>query len=102
MVGAAAAEVAGAEVAAGPATGADDAGNSAAEESEDAAGADADGPAALFEAVHPAVTRTGTSTSAAAIRRIPPSSPTRSRILANEARFDPSARWSVLLEVGAL
>ncbi|HEY5051760.1 MAG TPA: hypothetical protein VII50_12735 [Acidothermaceae bacterium] len=34
----------------------------------------ADGPADLVVAVHPAVTRAGTSTSAAAIRRIPPSS----------------------------
>jgi hypothetical protein len=31
--------------------------------------------AVLLVAVHPAVTRTGTSTSAAAIRRMPPSSP---------------------------
>lgn len=69
---------------------------------EDATGADADGAAALFEAVHPAVTKTGTSTSAAAIRRIPPSWPTLGQYLANGARFDPSARWSVLLEVGAL
>jgi hypothetical protein len=38
------------------------------------AGADADCPADRLDAVHPAVTRTDTSTSAAAIRRIPSSS----------------------------
>ncbi len=36
---------------------------------------DADWLAVRLAAVHPAVTRTGTSTSAAAIRRMPPSSP---------------------------
>ncbi len=79
----AAANGAGAEVAAGPATAGDGAGDSAAGEPEEAAGADAEGPAALFDAVHPAVTRTGTSTSAAAIRRIPPSSPTPGQFPAN-------------------
>jgi len=98
---------AGAEVAAGPTAaveppGAPNGPAGTVAGAEDAAGADADGPAALFEAVHPAVTKTGTSTSAAAIRRIPPSSPTLGQFLANGARFDSSARWSVLLEVGAL
>ena len=40
-------------------------------------------PAVLLVAVQPAVTRTGTSTSAAAIRRIPPSSPTPGQFPAN-------------------
>lgn len=77
------ADVPGAEVAAGPTTSDDAAaGDSPARELDDAAGADAEGPAALVDAVHPAVTRAGTRSSAAAIRRIPPSSPTQSQILA--------------------
>jgi hypothetical protein len=72
---AAGAEVsAGAEVAAGPIAAAEPAGAGSA--ADDAAGVDEAGPgvngaAVLLDAVHPAVTRTGTSTSAAAIRRMP-------------------------------